>query len=163
MRQVLGNLWDELADVHVITTNGYVKSNGACVMGRGCAREARDAFPGLDLKLGSYLQQHGNRPFHLGIWSDRLGSVYRLATFPTKHVWSQQSDLALIHQSAIQLVEMADKFGWEEIVMPRPGCGNGGLVWADVFTALVPVLDDRFKVITHDPGDARPPVSGSAQ
>jgi hypothetical protein len=44
---------------------------------------------------------------------------------------------------------MADKFRWQHIVMPRPGCGNGGLDWADVEPVLSKLLDDRFTVITH--------------
>jgi len=54
----------------------------------------------------------------------------------------------LIRQSARQLVEMADKFGWGSVVLPRPGCGNGGLDWDDVRPILEAILDDRFTVVT---------------
>ncbi len=43
------NLWDADADnvLLCITTNGYVKNNGECVMGRGCALEAKTRWPDL--------------------------------------------------------------------------------------------------------------------
>jgi hypothetical protein len=55
MKEIAGELWDhhKAGVVIAITTNGYVKGNGACVMGRGCAKEARDSFPGIDLGWGS--------------------------------------------------------------------------------------------------------------
>lgn len=40
------------ADLFLITTNSTLKKNGALLMGRGIARQARDLFPGLDLALG---------------------------------------------------------------------------------------------------------------
>ena len=44
MREVVGNLWTYPADIRVITTNGTVKNDGTCVMGRGCAAEAKRAI-----------------------------------------------------------------------------------------------------------------------
>lgn len=46
------NLW-LLSDTVVITTNGTVKGDDACVMGRGCALEAKLAFPGIDHRIGN--------------------------------------------------------------------------------------------------------------
>lgn len=148
MRQAQGNLWTHPADVIVITTNGFVKANGQCVMGRGCAREARDRFPGIASKLGSLIKLHGNRAMRLWHYTNSQRDVW-VVSMPTKHVWVDKSDPALIKTSARQLVEMADKFGWQSVVMPRPGCGNGGLNWADIEPLLADVLDDRFTVITH--------------
>jgi O-acetyl-ADP-ribose deacetylase (regulator of RNase III) len=148
MKQARGNIWDLAdttgSDVLVITTNGFVKANGDCVMGRGIAREARDRIPGIAQKLGTLIRRHGNRAMRVyhapGYW---------VVSMPTKHVWVDKSDPALIQASARQLVEMADKFGWQSVVMPRPGCGNGGLNWADIEPMLADILDDRFTVCTH--------------
>jgi hypothetical protein len=92
MKELTGvDLWEVPADLRVITTNGAVrKSDGACVMGLGrSAREARDRFPGIDLKLGRLIKEHGNRPFRLCRLPD--GSV--LASLPVKHDWREEADL----------------------------------------------------------------------
>ena len=150
MREVFGNLWEVEADLRVITTNGAVRRDGACVMGRGCALEAKNKFPRIDLKLGELLREHGNRVMRLG----RYDGVV-IASFPVKSHWREEADPALIRRSACQLVAIAEKFGYERVVIPRPGCGNGRLQWADVRPILAEVLDDRFSVVTFPPRPGR--------
>lgn len=59
------------------------------------------------------------------------------------------ADPALIAQSCLELVALADAHGWRRVLLPRPGCGAGGLDWAhDVRPRLCDLLDDRFTVIT---------------
>ena len=155
MIDVTGDLWTYPADVRAITTNGFVKKNGECVMGRGCAMQARDRWPWLAERLGSALRQYGNRCFTWWVEGD---PDFRLLTFPVKPAhgpngepgWSCEADLGLIEQSARQAMEMADKYGWERIVLPRPGAGNGRLPWLAVRAVLYPILDHRFHVITFD-------------
>ena len=141
MIEVTGNLWDYEADAIVITTNGTVKKNGSAVMGRGCAFEAKQRFPGLDALLGARLTQANmNIPFILHQGPPALIS------FPVKHNWWEKADIDLIKQSAYTLAGLCAKDN--AIVMPRPGCGNGKLDWCDVRKVLEPILDDRFHVIT---------------
>lgn len=140
MRQVTGNLWTTEADFKFITTNGMVRRDGACVMGRGCALEAKSIYPGIEYRLGDLIQKHGNRCFRL--YPD-------LGSFVVKHHWKQAADLDLIRKSCDEATQMADKWGWETILLPRPGCGNGSLDWhEDVEPVVAPLLDDRFKVIS---------------
>ena len=141
MREAYGDLWEYPADIRVITTNGIVKNNGAVVMGRGCARQARDKYPGIDKKIGTLITRHGNRAFRI-VGTD-------IATMPVKTHWKNPAEVPIIVRSCMQLVEMADKFGWESIVVPRPGCGNGQLSWNMVKPSVEAVLDDRFTVITY--------------
>ena len=140
-----GNLWDAEADVTVITTNAIVKANGACVMGRGCAKEARDTYPGIDLQLGAAIRTHGNVPILLP-QHDRL-----IVTFPVKAHWREAATLELIQQSSLALVQLADEHEWESIAMPRPGCGNGRLSW-EYEVSRVLDLDDRFTVYSFGKG-----------
>jgi len=78
MREVFGNLWD-FAGIVAITTNGFVKKDGSCVMGRGCAREAAARFPTLPFQLGRKIRAEGNHVFYF--------PEYKLLSFPVKHVW----------------------------------------------------------------------------
>ena len=155
MIEVVGNLWDSEADVRVITTNGSVKKNGEAVMGRGCALEAKQRWPALAATLGTYITRFGNRVTYF--------QDYNLFTFPVKHEWMQKADIDLIKLSAEQL-SLHALHSWEVILMPRPGCGNGGLQWCScpegwvglphedlckgVKHLIAPILDDRFHVIT---------------
>ncbi len=144
MKEAVGNLWDYYTEggYIVITTNGTIKANGECVMGRGCALEAKTRFPSIPATLGKFLKQHGNQPCQV---HDRI------LTLPVKHNWYEKADLKLIEHSLIKLLEMVDAVGLDLIYMPRPGCGNGHLDWE---TQVKPVcrkyLDDRFIVLTKE-------------
>lgn len=130
MREITGNLWDHnnVDTVICITTNGFVKKNGEAVMGRGCAREACVKYPGLSKRLGAHLLLRGNVP----VWL-----TTGLVTFPVKHNWYEDADLALIALSAEWLKREALNLGQKWFVLPRPGCGNGRLQWDDVRPLLL--------------------------
>lgn len=156
MIEVTGNLWAYPADVRVITTNGFVKKDGSAVMGRGCALEAVrgvpgkvGSWPGLPSILGAQIENDGNHVFFLGACVTPATGV--LVSFPVKHHWRQEADPELIKRSATELIKVVDDVSLEDgevVVMPRPGCGNGGLRWEDVRPILEPILDNRFHVIT---------------
>jgi hypothetical protein len=146
MIEVRGNLWSYEADVRVITTNGFVRKDGRCVMGRGCAFEATQRQPGIDKALGDLIKKHGNHVFRLTTTRPSIWSM------PVKHHWRQKADIELIRRSAHELVEALrydDVWPFDGVcVLPRPGCGNGQLNWADVRPVLEQILDDKFHVIT---------------
>lgn len=150
MIEVKGNLWklrpDEGPALKLITTNGQTRQDGACVMGRGCARQARDMLPGIDYKLGELLRKYGNRVFRLAALPDGCD----LGGFPVKNHWKDYADPELIERSAHQLVEIAERFSYKAILLPKPGAGNGGL---DFDSQVRPVLEeilveDRFRIIS---------------
>jgi len=145
MRELIGVDLFEFP-VIAITTNGFVKSTGECVMGRGCALTAKQLYPQLPAKLGRYIRQYGNIPFNLGCWGP-----HRIFSFPVKHNWWEPADPALIVASAQLLMQRLDKFGISEIAIPRPGCGNGRLNWTDIRPLLLPILDDRC-IVVHKGG-----------
>ena len=110
-------------------------------MGAGVALEAKRRHPSLPIILGQAVTGLGNEPF----WIVVDGEV--IVSFPTKHHWKHPSDIRLIESGATKIAQMralTDRV----VVMPRPGCGNGGLRWSEVRPVLVPILDDRFHVIT---------------
>ena len=156
MEESIGNLWilakDGATDAVVITTNGFVKSSGEAVLGKGIALQARNRWPDLEARLGAALSRFGNRPFRFrmsGLESD-------LVSLPTKPAytsdgrpgWLADSDLDLIVSGAVCLMEMADKFHWDRVVLPRPGVGAGRLDWDTVCPRLADVLDQRFTVLS---------------
>lgn len=151
MREVRGDLWELAPEMEAvcITTNGTVKKNGEAVMGRGCALEAAQRFPVLPGLLGQHLQLTGNHVYVVHVVED-LGVEYDLVTFPVKHHWRERASLDLILRSANELVLLASLEEWEDVLLPRPGCGNGGLSWHIVGSALARALDDRFVVITNE-------------
>lgn len=151
MIEARGNLWTFEPDhaqgrlLRCITTNGDTRRDGAAIMGRGCAAEAKEKIPGIEYRLGKLLQEYGNRVMRLCSLDD--GS--HLASFPVKSHWCERADLELIERSAHQLVELAQKFGYTP-VLPRAGCGNGGRSWPREAKPLLEgiLLDERFVVIS---------------
>ena len=162
-----GDLWD--GDIVVITTNGFVKRDGCCVMGRGCAKEAKERYPHIDYLLGQSIKQLGNKVLYLGVQQDGK----HLLSFPVKPVtivnngtnivkhmttkfkigevvpgWAAKADIQIIHKSVIELRHLVNKLGFKEVYMPRPGCGAGELKWKEVKPILAKYLDDRF-VVCH--------------
>ena len=62
MKEVFGDLW-KFDGIIAITTNGFVKKDRTCVMGRGCARQAAVRFPELSRKLASRFPPSGTASF----------------------------------------------------------------------------------------------------
>lgn len=140
MLEVTGDIWDYAARgvTIAITTNGSLTPDGRAVIGRGVSKQASLRYPRFAEILGKLLLEQGNHVFDLG------GG---LVSFPVEETAWAQPDLRLIARSAVELRELLDCSGWERIVVPRPGCGGGGLAWKDVQPLLTPWFDDRFTVI----------------
>lgn len=140
--EVRGDLWDYPADAIVVTTNGFVKENGEAVMGRGVALQAQRYLP--PKLLGERLQASGN---HVYVFPGRLKLAMPtdIVTLPVKHNWWEQADVDLIARSLRELRFITNAMGYNVVVLPRPGCGNGGLDW-EVVRPLLCDLDERFVV-----------------
>jgi hypothetical protein len=141
MLEAVGDIW-ECRDraVIAITTNGAVTKNGRAVFGRGVAGQAAARFPLLAEILGRKLLDQGNHVFDLG------GGI---VSFPVEETPWSLPDLRIIACSAHELLELTVRSGWQRVVLPRPGCGGGGLAWKDVQPLLEPVLDDRFVIFSQ--------------
>jgi hypothetical protein len=141
MLETVGDIWAFAAEsVVVITTNGSLTRDGRAIFGHGVARQATLRFPVLAEILGKLISEQGNHVFNLG---------YGIASFPVEDTPWSLPDLSLIARSAHELRLLADRTGWSKIVVPRPGCGGGGLAWKDVQPLLAPWFDDRFVVISQ--------------
>lgn len=148
MQDVRGDLWKQgQADALVITTNSTLKRNGEIVMGAGCAKEAAEMFPELPRLLGKRWEFNAHS---LGVWPDFHHGSAVIVTFPTKNQWWDKSDLSLIAQNALDLEHEATVRKWSKVVMPRLGCGYGGLSWyLEVEPMLQEILDHRFVAVTN--------------
>jgi len=146
MLEVYGDIWKYKADAKCITTNGYVRTDGRAVMGRGVALQATKRYPDIALVLGSAIRDNG---LHVQILGETDDDGW-LVSFPVKYHWREKADLELIKDSALELIELTDVQNWNTVVLPKPGCGNGQLHWKDVKSVLKHLLDDRFHIIDYE-------------
>ena len=169
MLEVYGNLWEYPANARAITTNGFVKSNNECVMGRGCALEATKRYPSFSSVLGQRIKASGNS-VHLFVFNNN-----NIITFPVKdkseicksdrsnvvtHMqnkfqsgqmvpgWACKARLDIISRSCKQLIDLANAHKYETVVLPRPGCGAGELDYYKDVRPILEQLDNRFHIIT---------------
>lgn len=162
-------------DAICLTTNGAVRRDGAAVMGRGVAAEAKKRWPGIEYYLGRLIEEEGGNVVHILSMPSRdiddkptpavvtmlskdhpsarvkpyftQSLPYHVVAFPVKHHWKDRADLLLIQKSAEQLVELTNSEGWKKVALVRPGCGNGQLEWDVVRPLIEPILDNRFVVV----------------
>ena len=129
-----------------ITTNGFVKSNGECVMGRGCAKTIADMHPNIPKILGASIKKRGNVPCILHTQDN-----VKFISFPVKHKWFENADIELIVKSALNVSKRVGLNA--KVLLPRPGCGNGNLNWNVVKKHLEDILDERFFIVHHTEGE----------
>lgn len=165
---------DYRPDAVAITTNGYVKTNGEAVMGRGIAAYFKDNMnTRLPRILGHYIKHHGNVVNLLYYHKMNPDIGFYVVSFPVKPVngmanfdrsnitahnrmnfvsggivpgWAMKADLSLILKSAVEISDLACLYGWKSVFLSRPGCNNGELDWEEVSQHLSICLDDRFTV-----------------
>ena len=145
MKEIVGDIWTEAESPAyiVVPTNGFVKNNGECVMGRGLAYQAKTQFPMLPKELGTRIKENGNIVF--------VFDEYEIITFPVKHNWMEMADLNLIEGSARRLRKIAlEEIYPLPIYMSHVGCGNGGLNWQDVKPIIKRYLGDLENITICD-------------
>lgn len=143
MTEITGDLWsywDQPDSVVCVTTNGIVSTSGNLVMGRGCAFEATQRYPGIARALGTQVLRYGNVPVFIA------NAEHRLCSFPTKAHWRDRSSILLIKKSAERMIDIMGRNPGYNWILPRPGCGNGQLAWDDV-RPVIEFLPDNVLVI----------------
>jgi hypothetical protein len=147
MKEIHGNMFGYLGRMKFrlfITTNGFIKNDGTAVMGRGNAAQAVRVFReeydlNLPEMLAKSLKLRGN------VISALTDQLY---TFPVKENWYDRASMRLIKKSVESMKKILDEDNDKEriYILPRPGCGNGGLKWKKV-KPLLEELPDRVWVI----------------
>jgi len=90
MKELRGHLlqpetYGFVPDAICITTNGFTKSNGDCVMGRGCAKQAKEKWPKVPFDLGKLIRKNGNVTQSIATIT-RGDESWALVAFPVKPV-----------------------------------------------------------------------------
>lgn len=125
----------------VIPTNATLNKSRELVMGAGVALTAKRRWPWL--------------PSALALDLDRALTPVRapdgtrwILSFRTKNNWRNPSTIGMVRRSAANLERWAHQWlpSDGKVILPRVGCGRGGLTWDDVKRTIEPFLDDRFHV-----------------
>ncbi len=157
----MGNmLADEViaaTDLTLITTNASVNERGALVMGRGVARQARDAWPGLDLALGKAVAARTDIATDITafIHQGRSYTLYpdycllispdwpekRIGAFQVKSRFFDPADLLLIQAGLNRLRTWCRIHPDAQVHLNFPGIGWGHRERSEVQPLLDPLPD----------------------
>lgn len=151
----------------VVTTNGFVKNNGECVMGRGIAKAIADKYPNIPEKLGTHIKLKGNI---VGV-IDTIDNT-DIISFPVKPIklindgtnivshakkkfdigdtvpgFYAKADLNIITKSSHELNNLIISKDYKHVVAPLFGCGAGELSWKyDVEPIILNEFDNNNSI-----------------
>ena len=148
----LGNMWTAYtaADLFLVSTNSTIRQDGALVMGRGIARQAKERFPGLDVALGRRIQVRcGNQGIYGLLVSPRWPTA-KLGAFQVKRHYSQPTSLELIRRSTAALCAWCADHPGACVHLNFPGIGNGRLRREDVLP-IIAQLPNQVAIWEYPP------------
>lgn len=123
-----GNLFRSPAQTLVNTVNTVG------VMGKGVAKEFKEAFPAM---YAEYRRLCERGRFRVGtLWLYKSPHKWVL-NFPTKEDWRRPSRPEYVEQGLRKFVETYEQQGITSVAFPALGCGNGGLDWPEVVKPLM--------------------------
>ncbi len=142
-----GDMWSvwESADLFVITTNSTLRADGALVMGRGIARQARNRFPGIAAALGRAIAQTYGSGGVYGLLVSPSWPTAKLAAFQVKRDWRDTAALDLIRRSTALLVTWCSAHPDSQVHLNLPGIGNGRLS-RDVVIPIISALPETVTI-----------------
>jgi hypothetical protein len=142
-----GNIWTvyATADLFLITTNATLKQNGALVMGRGIARQARNSFPGLDKVLGQEIEKLCGSQGRYGLLVSPRWPTARLGVFQVKRHYHRPASLDLIRYSTAALCTWCEAQPQSGVHLNFPGVGNGRLP-REVVLPIVAQLPEQVTI-----------------
>jgi len=125
-------------DIYLVTTNSYIRKDGALVMGRGAAKQLSVMYPRLPYLLGDRIEHLGE--YNVGVLTD-TGSGLSLGAFQVKFNFSDEADLDLIQRSVDELHRVATEDG-RVFHVNFPGIGNGRRAIEDIEPMLASLPDN---------------------
>lgn len=137
-----GNMWDAFGQgIFMITTNPIVRKDGAVVMGRGIALEAKTRFPTLPVDFGNKLKTL--IPYHGDGAVGWIGDYENTPIwwFMVKDHWANKASVDIITQST-NLVDVLFGDTDSRVDLNFPGIGNGGLAREEVLPIIQRLPDN---------------------
>lgn len=148
IRFTQGNLLEAPVEAVVNTVNELG------VMGKGIALLFKDHFPE---SAKAYMRAAARKEIQVGTMfvtatSDLLGPRW-VIHFPTKRHWRHRSKLEWILSGLKDLRRVIRENGIQSLAIPPLGCGNGGLDWHIVRSAIEDELGDLegVNVLVYEP------------
>lgn len=142
-----GNMWSVFndTDIFMITTNPIIRKDGAVVMGRGIALEAKNRYPSLPYDFGKALKE-----LHPEIDQQNVGFIgkYEYTNvwfFMVKDHWQNEASLDIIERSVFHLKHGFADMDKKRIDLNFPGIGNGRLK-RDAVLPLLQSLPDNVHI-----------------
>jgi len=159
MHYCAGNIMNYIGKVSaiIITTNGFVKSNGECVMGRGIAKQFADKYINIPTLVGNNIRTNGNV---VSIITNIAGTD--IIMFPVKpittiydgnniveHAKSKfsvgqsvpgfyaKADIEIIRESCGILNGIIREKNYKHVILPLLGCGAGELSFKNDVEPLI--------------------------
>lgn len=133
MIERIGNILKETSsvenDIVLVTCNSIIKSNDELVMGAGFAKECVAHDPSLPRRFGKIIKQISYpciEGLRYGIF---ISEDMYFGAIQTKYHYKYDSSVELIQYSLRLLNTVAFALPFKKFHLPRPGCGNGNLVW----------------------------------
>lgn len=146
MQILKGNIWDytDEKNIIVIPINKEIGSNGMLVMGKGVALDCKNRYPESPKILAQLIN---NKPEQATYYIEELN----ILGFATKHSWrDRKSDLLLIERGLMEMLELAKTTIWSNFtILPKLGCGLGGLDWGSEVEPLMAhyLTDPKYVVL----------------
>lgn len=141
-----GNMWDIFGKtgLFLLTTNPIRRKDGAVVMGRGIAKEAKERYPDLPYRFGKRLDSKdakGQRALtgEIDTFDDQI-----VGFFMVKNHWADEAVPSIIEDSVNDLLSWAPHHLYR-IDLNFPGIGNGRLS-RDIVLPIIEKLPDNVHV-----------------
>jgi len=143
----IGNMWKEYeeSDFFCITTNSYIRKNGALAMGRGVALEAKNRFPKLPFIFGKRIK-HMSEYYLIDSFENKLlEEKTRIMAFQVKTHYLDNAEHELIRKSTEELAKLAKTFSKKRFDLNFPGIGYGRLTEKEVLP-IIETLPDNVNI-----------------
>lgn len=142
-----GDMWTAFAtaDLFLITTNSVIRKDGALIMGRGIAKQARERFPGVAEALGQHILNTCGSLGEYGLLISPRWPTAKLGAFQVKRHFSQIASLELIRRSTAALCAWCSEHPDASVHLNFPGIGNGRLRCENVLP-IISQLPDQVTI-----------------